>query len=396
LVAGLIPGFAQAMPGDRQTFTLYPEKVMTFQLIGRAALALLAASALVVVAAPAAACTTFRLQSQDGAWLIGRSMELGMSLDSQVMLVPRGYRLTSTRPDLKPGMDWTVKHGFAGINTLGKDLSTDGMNEAGLSVGTLYFPGFAGYQPFPADGKHAVSNLDFSNWALSQFATVGEVREALSRVAVYDLNLPLVGPQALHWAIADAQGGAIVVEYVGGKLTVYDNPIGVMTNAPPFDWHLTNLRAHINLTNINVDALKLGTVQIQPIGQGTGLLGLPGDYTPPSRFLKAVALAYSSVPVATAIEGVNLAFHILNAVDIPIGAVAEKVPSKTGGAPTLAYEQTQWATVHDLKNRISYFRTYGNLDLRKVELKRVDFDGKAIQHVAMPTAMEVEDVTPTR
>jgi len=72
------------------------------------------------------------------------------------------------------------------------------------------------------------------------------------------------------------------------------------------------------------------------------------------------------------------------------------VPSKTGGAPTLAYEQTQWATVHDLKNRISYFRTYGNLDFRKVELNRVDFDGKAIQHVAMPTVMEVEDVTPTR
>ncbi|AUB82224.1 linear amide C-N hydrolase [Candidatus Thiodictyon syntrophicum] len=97
---------------------------MTFQLIGRAALAVFAAGALGLVCAPAPACTTFRIQSQDGAWLIGRSMEFGMSLDSQVMLVPRGYRLTSTRPDLKPGMDWTVKHGFAGINALGKDLST--------------------------------------------------------------------------------------------------------------------------------------------------------------------------------------------------------------------------------------------------------------------------------
>jgi choloylglycine hydrolase len=147
------------------------------------AAALVASAITLATLAPgdASACTTFRVKTKDGAILIGRSMELGMPLQSAVMLVPRGYRLSATRPDQKPGTTWIAKYGFAGMNTLGVDISTDGLNEAGLSVGTLYIPGFVQYQPFPAAaGAPAVSNLELSNWLLSQFATVGEVRAAPS------------------------------------------------------------------------------------------------------------------------------------------------------------------------------------------------------------------------
>ena len=89
----------------------------------------------------------------------------------------------------------------------------------------------------------------------------------------------------------------------------------------------------------------------------------------------------------------RLAFHILNAVDIPIGAVAAKVTPKDGGPPQLAFEQTQWATVHDLANRTCYFRTYGDLTIRKVDLRRVDFTGKKILHVPVPTTMQAVDAT---
>lgn len=358
-----------------------------------AALAALVVAILMLLPDPARGCTTFRVRTRDGAWVVGRSMELAMFLESQVMIVPRGYRLSSTRPDLKRGMTWTTRYGFLGMNSLGADISSDGMNEAGLSVGTLYFPGFVGYAPFPADGRNAVSNLELSNWALSQFATVEEVKAALAHVTVYDLTMPPAGPQPLHWAISDARGGSIVVECVGGKLLVYDNPVGVLTNSPPFEWHLTNLRNFVNLTDVNVGPLKLGDTVIQPIGQGTGLLGLPGDYTPPSRFVKATALAWSSVPPATASEAVNLAFHILNAVDIPIGAVVEKVPGKNGTPPKMIYEQTQWATVHDLANKVCYYRTYGNLAVRKIDLLKIDLGGKKILHVPMPNQMESIDVT---
>jgi len=358
------------------------------------AVASIAVVVLAVAPGDASACTTFRLRSKDGAILVGRSMELGMPLESAVMLVPRGFTLQSTRPDLKPGTTWQAKYGFAGMNTLGHDISTDGINEAGLSVGTLYIPGFVQYQPFPTQaGKPAISNLELSNWLLSSFATVDEVRAALPKVVVYDLTMPPAGPQPLHWAIADARGGAIVVEYVEGSLRIHDNPIGTLTNSPNFEWHLTNLREHVNLTNQNVDPLRLGSVEIAPLSQGSGLLGIPGDYTGPARFVRATALAWSTVPPPTAAEGANAAFHVLNAVDIPIGAVAQRIPGKDGAAPTLAYEQTQWATVHDLTNRLLYYRTYGDLTVRKVDLKAIDWTGKAIRHIPMPTAMQAEDVT---
>jgi choloylglycine hydrolase len=343
---------------------------------------------------PSSACTTFRLQSQDGAWIIGRSMELGLLLDSKVMLVPRNYPLLATRPDMSMGDGWTGKFGFLGINTLGYDVATDGMNEAGLSAHALYIPGFFEYQAYPAGGKNALANTDLVNWILSQYETVDEVRTALTTVTVYALNVPKAGVQPLHWAVRDAKGGSIVIEYVKSKLVIHDNPIGVLTNAPNFDWHMTNLRTHVNLTNVNVEGLKLGAVSIPPLGQGTGLIGLPGDYTPPSRFLRATALTYSAPPAATALDGANLAFHILNAVDIPIGAVAEKSGPMKDGKQPLAYEQTQWVTVYDLKNKMAYFRTYGNLNIRKVELSKVRFDGNAIQHIPMSHEMQAEDLTP--
>ncbi len=351
-------------------------------------------SSAVLVPGGAEACTTFRLASMDGAILVGRSMELGIPLESQVMIVPRGLAMSATKPDGKPGTVWIAKYGFAGMNAYGADVSTDGMNEAGLSVGTLYIPEFVQYQPFPAPvGRDAVSNLELSNWLLSQFANVGEVRAALPNISVYDLVTPPIGAQPLHWAIFDAQGGAIVVEYVGGVLRIHDNPVGVLTNSPNFEWHQTNLRNYVNLTNQNVAPMKLGPVEISQIGQGSGLIGIPGDYTPPARFVRATALAWTAVPAATAADGANVAFHILNAVDIPMGSVAQKVPGKDGAGSQLAYEKTQWATVHDLTNRLLYFRTYGNLALRKIDLRALDFTGKAILHVPMPTAMQAEDVT---
>lgn len=340
------------------------------------------------------ACTTFRLQAADGTWVIGRSMELGEVLNSQVMLVPRGFDLYSLTPDLKPGQQWSAKYGFLGINTLGRDIPSDGLNEAGLSANALYIPGFFQYQPYPADGKNAISNIDLINWALSQFETVEQVREALPKISVYAIDFDGMGVLALHWAFRDAQGGSIVVEYIDGELNIFDNPIGTLTNAPNFPWHMTNLRNYANLSNINVDGFKLGEVDIKPLGQGSGLMGLPGDFTPPSRFLRATALAYTAKQMPGPLETVNLAFHILNAVDIPIGAVGERVQAHDGKPASIAYEQTQWVTVYDLSNRVAYFRTYQDLNIRMVDLKRVDFTGQKIVHVPMNNTMQVQDLTP--
>jgi choloylglycine hydrolase len=347
-------------------------------------------------------CTSFRVTSKDGAVLVGRSMEFGAELNSSVMIVPRGFRFNSPAPGGGQGLSWQGKYGFVGMNGKDIDVATDGLNEAGLSVHLLLLPGYAKYQEVgPHENARALAHLGVGNWILSNFATVEEVKKAIQNVKVFAYEPPEVGFLPLHYAVHDGKS-ALVIEYVNRERHVYDNPIGVMTNSPPFDWQLTNLRNYINLTNLNVDSLKLGSYTLEPIGQGTGLLGIPGDYTPPHRFVRATALAYAALPPGTASEGANLAFHILNNVDIPLGACADRespsaAESPAGSAPGraggLVYDLTQWITVSDLTNRIYYFRTYKNLAIRKVDLRKLAFDGKAIQHIGIENGEQFADVT---
>jgi len=116
----------------------------------------------------------------------------------------------------------------------------------------------------------------------------------------------------VHYAIHDASGKSIVIEYVEGKLHVYDDPLGVLTNSPAFDWQTTNLRNYVNFSLVNVPPVHLGTVTLVGFGQGTGMLGLPGDITPPARFVRAVAYTNSVFPSKTGDAAVLQAFHILN------------------------------------------------------------------------------------
>lgn len=326
-------------------------------------------------------------------------MEFGMQLNSTVMVVPRGFRFVSPAPGGAEGLTWYGKYGFVAMNGKGVDVATDGLNEAGLSVHLLLLPGYAKYQSAGAqDRARALAHLEVGNWILSNFATVEEVKKAIENVVVFRYELPGIGFVPVHYAIHDSKS-ALVIEYVDGQRHVHNNPIGVLTNSPPFDWQLTNLRNYLNLTNLNVDSLKLGSYTLQPIGQGTGLLGIPGDYTPPHRFIRATALAYGAVRPSTAVEGANLAFHILNNVDIPLGAVADRASTPDAATPGTAsahmggldYDLTQWATVSDLSNKIYYFRTYKNLAVRKLELKKLALSGKSIQHIGIDTVEQFID-----
>lgn len=115
-----------------------------------------------------------------------------------------------------------------------------------------------------------------------------------------------------HYVLHDAAGNCAVIEYVDGKRSIHDNPLGVFTNAPTFDWHITNLRNYANLSVTNVPPVELVGVRLSGFGQGNGLFGLPGDFTPPSRFVRAVAFSQSSVATKTAVDATLQAFHILN------------------------------------------------------------------------------------
>lgn len=356
--------------------------------------ALIAAFALATT--PSLACTNIALKAKDGTVVRARTMEFAAALHSNIAVIPAGTSMQGTLPDGGKGISYTTKYDMLGADAVGYPLIVDGMNEKGLSIGLLYFPGFAEYaKATPQNAAHAMAPHEFGNWVLGNFASVDEVRAGLRDVAIVPTPAPVLNQvQPLHYIVADGSGKAIVIEPVAGELKVYDNPLGAMTNAPGFDWHLTNLRNYVNLSVTGVPPVDLGGTEYAQLGQGAGLHGLPGDFTPPSRFVRAVAFSQAEYPAATAEQAVLKGFHIMNQFDIPFGTVREK-GKEPGGKEPLA-ELTQWTTVSDMANLRFYFRTYGNQNIHMVDLKKAfaAADGK-IRQIRMGTEQPIADDSTT-
>lgn len=328
----------------------------------------------------ASACTSFLIRTSDNGAVYGRTMEFGFELESRAMVIPRNYKLASTGADGKPAASWTGKYAAVGLNALGVTALVDGMNEKGLVGGILYFPGFAGYaDAAKSDPAKSLAPWDVLTWALTNFATVAEVKAALEGMTVISVEQPLMKMvPPVHYTLHDASGASLVIEPIDGKLKVYDNPLGVMTNSPPFDWHLTNLRNYVKISPHNAPPLKVGSQSFAPLGEGSGLLGIPGDPTPPSRFLRALGYTLSVQPRPSGIESVRLAEHIVNNFDIPKGWI------RAGEEPL---EYTQWSTVADLTNRVFYVKTYSDPVLRAIDLKGFDLDAKTIVSAELKPGM---------
>ena len=313
------------------------------------------------------ACTDFQIISSDNSVINGRSMEFGPETNSNLIVHARGERLSSRAPTKQDAIKWTSKYGFVGLDIFGVNTTVDGLNEKGLSVGVLWFPGGM-YNKVSSDSKNVIEILDVAGWLLGNFASVDEVRSAVRNVTVWgDFNPAVKMVPPVHFAVHDATGKNLVIEFVNGETKIYDNPNGVLTNSPPFDWHMTNLRNYLYLRSQNVNPLTFGRLVLEPTGEGTGMLGIPGDWTPPSRFVRATAFVHYAKKPINSKEGVNLAQHILNTVDIPKGDITDN--GKTA-------DYTQWAVVKDLKNKIFYFRSYDSLTLKSVDLKKINFNSQ--------------------
>ena len=334
------------------------------------------------------ACTSLRVKTTDGYVFYARTLE-GVSFDSTISIIPKDTVFKGTLPDgAQKGLSWTTKYGMVGMNAFGLPMLIDGVNEKGLAVGNLMFPGFAEYQTFEArDSSKTIAQWEVVSWILSNFATVEEVKEGIKNIRVCKQADDKKGFLELHYTIHDPSGASLVIEYVKGELKVYDNPIGVFTNSPPFDWHLINLRNHINISAVNVPLFEIDGLKASGLGQGTGMLGLPGDYTPPSRFVRMTALVLSALPVTGPDEGLNLAMTLINNVDIAKGAVRDM------GSKGPVYDTTDWVNVTDLGRKRFYFRTYDNKNWRFVDVDKALKNTKAVMFIPIKTAPEYTDVT---
>ena len=287
----------------------------------------------------AVACTGISLTSRDGSYVQARTIEWARGvLQSEYVIIPRGQQLTSFTPTGVNGLTFTAKYGVVGLAVVQKEFIAEGINEAGLSAGLFFFPHYGGYETYDAaQNQRTLADLQVTEWLLSQFSTIDEVKAALSSVRVVGLEKTAV----VHWRIGEPSGRQVVLEIVGGVPHFYENEVGVLTNAPGFEWQLTNLNNYVNLH--------------------------PGDATPPSRFVRAAFYRGTAPQRATGFDTVQQCFHLLNNFDIPIG-----IEHSQGDIPDIP-SATQWTSAIDLTNRKVYYKTAYNNSIRCIDLKSIDF-----------------------
>ncbi|MFI3323360.1 MAG: choloylglycine hydrolase family protein [Rikenellaceae bacterium] len=326
------------------------------------------AAALFVAAAhlDASACTGITLKASDGSNITARTIEWsGSKLTNRYVVVPRGHQYTSYTPTGQNGITFSAKHGFVGVAIMDDNFVVEGINELGLSAGLFYFPNYGSYPPYNAENnERTIADMQLVSWMLSQFSTLEEVRAALPLV---DL-VSVAGSSTVHWRVTEASGKQIVIEYINGECRIYDNQVGVLTNSPAFDWQMTNLNNYVNLFAGAASPREYDNdVVLRPFGAGSGLLGLPGDMTPPSRFVRAFFLSSSAPAVESGEECVMQAFQLLNSFDIPMGLIHNglneaEIPSST-----------QWVAATDITNCKFYYRTMYNSAIRTIDLTTIDF-----------------------
>ncbi len=313
------------------------------------------------------ACTGITLKTTTGESVWARTIEwAGDGLNSRYVVVPRGYTQHSLLPDGTAGLQFTAKYGYVGLAVEQDAFVVDGLNEAGLAAGLFYFPAYGEYASYDADLKdNELSDFQVVSWILSNFHSIDEVKSAIKTIRVVALDSRA---STVHWRIMEASGRQVVLEIVNQQIQFHENTLGVLTNSPGFNWHLTNLNNYVNLFAGSIHSNQVGNLNLKAFGAGANMHGLPGDMTPPSRFVRAAFFQNTAPKLATAEETVAQAFHILNNFDAPIGlnfSAQQTIPDVPSA--------TQWTVATDIKNQRIYYRTMYNSTIRCIDLKTIDF-----------------------
>lgn len=340
------------------------------------------------------ACTGISLTTVDNNYIQARTIEWGENyLNSKLVVSSRNHSYTSILPDSQKGLSWISKYNFAGISVSEDRFIAEGLNEEGLSAGLFYFKNYGSLDAFnPKSINNNITDMDFVRWMLTQFKTVDEVEKALSSVKIVPVYLDDKGnpsPTA-HWRVSDKLGNNIVIEITdNGKVNIFKNTAKVITNAPGYQWHITNLNNYINLHPGASPKQKFNDVDAFSFGAGTASVGLPGDTSPTSRFVRAAFYVNSAPTMETGDKAISQAFHILNNFDIPIGSDyknKKQIPDLPSG--------TQWTSVIDQTEGLLFYKTMYDSRIKKIDLNKLKFiDGKEEVRLLDDGKFYVKDMT---
>ena len=304
-------------------------------------------------------CTAATYKTKDHYF--GRNLDLAYSYQETVTVTPRNYPFNFRKAGRMEN-----HYAMIGMAYVVDDypLYYDATNEKGLSVAGLNFPGNADYKP-EAQGLDNVAAFELIPWILGQCRDINEVRNLLEHINIWNENFSAELPASpLHWMISDREK-SIVAEAVRDGLKIYDNPTGILTNNPPFDFQMYHLNNYINVSpeeavNRFSDALDLKTYCL-----GMGGLGLPGDLSSASRFVKAAFTKLNSVSGDSESGSISQFFHILGSVDQQRGCVR----LENG-----LYEMTVYSSCCNTDKGIYYYTTYENSQITAVDMHKEDLD----------------------
>ena len=305
----------------------------------------------------------------------GRNLDLEYSYIETVAITPRNYPFKFRKKD-------TLETHYAMIGIAyvheGYPLYYDATNEKGLSMAGLNFPKYADYKP-EASEKDNIAPFEFIPWILGQCATIAEAKTLLERLNLleehYSRELPL---SPLHWMIAD-RNSSIVVESVKEGLKIYENPVGVLTNSPTFDMQLFQLNNYMSLSPKAPQNHFSPDLNLQRYSNGMGAIGMPGDWSSQSRFVKAAFTKMNSVCGDSENENVSQFFHILGSVEHQRGCV---------DMGDNLYEITIYSSCCNTDKAIYYYRTYENNQITAVDMHRENLDGTQV--ISYPLLKESE------
>lgn len=311
-------------------------------------------------------CTAVTYRTKD--WYFGRNLDYEYSYEEQVVVTPRNYKFK-----YRNGTEDACHYAIIGTAYVVDEypLYYDATNEYGLSMAGLLFAGNAVYEPWTGE-KENITPFELIPYILSSCKNMDEVKKCLKTISIWKENfsekLPL---SPLHWMIADEKN-CIVLENTKDGMAVYDNPINVLTNNPPFPFQMMNLHQYAAISpknpinSVPANISRECCFPTECYSQGRGGVGLPGDFSSTSRFVKAAFVRNTAVSGETESESVNQFFHILASVEQVKGCVI--LENNT-------YEKTIYSSCCNAAKGIYYYKTYENSNITAVDMRKENLDG---------------------
>ena len=344
--------------------------------------ALLFAMLISTLAVPtASACTALMITDKKGNAYSAKTMEYAVPMPFEMSYAPAGTKVVSVAPGKKPGLSFETKYPVLGVSAdvgvgNGINMMVESANNQGLSISTNELPGSQSPAGAGSDAAKALATTDLGLYLLGNFQSVAEVKEALqgSAVSVWVPKIPLVGniEAPFHYILFDKTGAGIVIEFLDGKMNVHDNPVGVVTNAPDFPWHLKNLNNYAQLTNLDKNIGQFGQLKVGAPDSGNTLASVPSSQISAGRFVKAAFYTQFVRKADSPEDAVITLGHIMNNFDRPYDLSIDKGYSAEGGAPgSTTSEVTLFTWMNDKVRNLYFLRTISALNFAKFEIDKL-------------------------